>query len=165
VSEIVGGDLLGRPFLRNSMKIYLDSCCYNRPYDGYTAAQSLAEVAAIKTIIDICGNVGFAMVGSFATEDEIDKIRILDKWRQVRKYYDATITERVSLTAGISVRAQLLQVQGLKKMDSFHLACAEATGADFLITTDIRFINAYERFKFSFVRIVNPIDFLPEVKK
>jgi len=145
------------------MKIYLDNCCYNRPYDGYTDAKSVMEVATIKAIIEICGIVGIAMVGSFATEVEIDKIRKYDKWKSVRNYYESTITEYVSLTVAISTRAQSLQTLGLKEMDSFHLASAEAAGADFLITTDIRFINAYERLNFSFVKVMNPIHFLPEV--
>jgi predicted nucleic acid-binding protein len=127
--------------------------------------KAVMEVAAIKTIIEICGIAGFIMIGSFATESEIGKIRKPDKWEQVRRCYDNTVTERVSLTAGINARAQSLQALGLKNMDSFHLACAEAADADFLITTDIRFVNACERLDFSFVTVINPINFLPEIKK
>jgi predicted nucleic acid-binding protein len=105
------------------------------------------------------------MIGSFATEIEIDKIRKPGKWELVRGYYDSTVNERVARTVGIETRAQALQAQGLKEMDSFHLACAEAGLADVLITTDIRFVNAYERLNFSFVKVMNPINFLPEVEK
>jgi predicted nucleic acid-binding protein len=123
------------------------------------------EVAAIKNIVKICVAAGFTMIGSFATVFEINKIRRPEKLEKVLGYYRSTITESVTPTPDIDIRARALQAQGLKSMDSYHLACAEAALADFLLTTDIRFVNAYDRLNFSFVKVMNPITFLPEVEK
>jgi len=44
-------------------------------------------------------------------------------------------------------------------MDSYHLAAAEAAGADYLLTTDLDFISKCVRPNFTAVRVINPLDF------
>ena len=46
-------------------------------------------------------------------------------------------------------------VQGLKAADAIHLACAIEGGADFLVTTDDRFLKFQ-----SDIQIVDPITFV-----
>jgi predicted nucleic acid-binding protein len=144
---------------RNNMRIYLDVCCYGRPYDIHTQPQIAAEAVAVKAAIDKCLARGDVIVGGFMLEEEIDDISKPDKWEQVRGFYDNTINERVLPNANISIRARSLQTQGLRRGDSYHLACAEAALVDFLLTTDSRFINACKKLNFSFVKVINPINF------
>jgi predicted nucleic acid-binding protein len=44
-----------------------------------------------------------------------------------------------------------------------HLAAAETVNADYLLTTDIDFISYSKRFTHN-VKVVNPCDFLEELK-
>jgi len=36
------------------MKLYLDNCCYNRPYDDQSQEKNHMEGEAVLTIINIC---------------------------------------------------------------------------------------------------------------
>jgi len=50
-------------------------------------------------------------------------------------------------------------------MDSQHLALAEATGVDFLLTTDGPFVRICAEKNLSDVSVINPLNFLLEVIK
>ncbi len=56
-------------------------------------------------------------------------------------------------------RAQKLESMGLGKMDAAHLAAAEAAEAEYLITTDEKFIRRCARNNLTAVNGIKPIDF------
>jgi predicted nucleic acid-binding protein len=149
------------------VKLYFDSCYYNRPYDGYIDEQSVAEVAAIEAIAEIAEKAGFIIYGSPAITDELDTFQNNKpkKWRDVRNFYNRTEKIFLSPTPTIMERAQSFMAAGLGDYDSFHLAFAEAAGVDVLLTTDKQFINTCERAQLSTVNVINPTIFLPEVEK
>ncbi len=52
---------------------------------------------------------------------------------------------------------------GFRTLDAFHLACAEAGGADVLLTTDRQFVSAAARAGDAVrVRVTNPIRWIEE---
>jgi predicted nucleic acid-binding protein len=145
------------------MKIYLDTCCYGRPYDDPAQTRIAIEAAAVKGIIDICRIAGHCIVGSMAVASEIGENSNLDKMKEIRTYFDDTINEYLAPVNNVRPRARALQAEGVKRVDSYHLAFAEAAGADALLTTDDKFIKICARKKLSFVKVINPVNFLPEV--
>jgi predicted nucleic acid-binding protein len=149
------------------MKVYLDNCCYNRPYDGYSDARSTAEVAAIIAIIAICELTGYKIFGSPAVATEIDGIKSRKplKWHQVRGFYERTATEYITPSSVIETRARGFVAAGLGVYDAYHLAYSEAALVDVLLTTDDRFITTCAREKLSVVNVMSPITFLPEVEE
>jgi predicted nucleic acid-binding protein len=147
------------------MKIYIDNCCYNRPFDSFAQARIRAEAVAIRTAVKMCQKFGDVIVGGFMVEDEIHKISNVDKLAKVLGFYKNSVIERVPPDIKIDNRALSLQASGLGWGDSYHLACAETAESDFLLTTDKRSIKANEKSKLSFVKIINPINFLTEAKK
>jgi predicted nucleic acid-binding protein len=54
---------------------------------------------------------------------------------------------------------RLLESMGLKPMDARHLAAAEAAGADFLLTTDEKFIKRCAKNNLTAVKVIDPLDF------
>jgi len=149
------------------MKIYLDNCCCNRPYDDYTDDRTIAEVSAILAIIAICKQAGYRIFGSPVVDEEIDKMRKRkpEKWMHVRQFYERTITDYIAQTPKIAERALAFMAVWPKKCDCYHLALAEAAGVDFLLTTDDRFESANTRLNLSIVNVINPTSLLPEVEK
>jgi len=147
------------------MKFYLDNCCYNRPYDNrehMAQASVRAEVIAILTIVEFCRLAGHTIFGSVAVKKEIKKIQHEVKLEKVLGFYDRTINDYIPISAAIAKRARELREYGLKALDSFHLAFAEAAGVDFLLTTDVRFEHACAKIKLT-VKVLNPLNFIPEV--
>ena len=62
-------------------------------------------------------------------------------------------------------RARLLNALGYGEFDALHLAIAEDSKADLLLTTDDRFLRLAGRGVGNpFIRVINPLDYLQEVK-
>jgi hypothetical protein len=60
-------------------------------------------------------------------------------------------------------RGQQLETLGFPEYDALHLACAEAAGADLLLTTDDRFRRLAARHADRLrVRVENPLTWLEE---
>jgi len=150
------------------MKIYLDNCCYGRPFDNHDIPKTKAEAEAIESIIEICKEAGIKIIGSTAIESEIGEINDPRRpWLReaVERHYNETINDSIILTDDDDTRAQALQAYNIGVMDSYHLTAAEAAGADFLLTTDPKFEKRVRRHSLSVVQVENPITFLPEVIK
>ena len=146
------------------MIIYIDTCCYCRPYDNrvHTTQQRVRqEVNAIIDAIRLCGTSGIPIFGSAALSVEIDDIGDYGKRERVKDFYYEVITEELLLTDSIILRAQKLAAQGVEGYDSYHIAFAEAAGADYLLTTDDRFEQTAEKLELQ-TKVINPINFLEE---
>ena len=67
----------------------------------------------------------------------------------------------VDVTARIMGRAGEIAALGFGGKDAVHLACAESVGAEWLLTTDRRFVRLAKRFKRRLsVAVENPADWV-----
>jgi len=146
------------------MKIYLDTCCYGRPYDDLSQAGIMAEYAAVLNVIHVCEFEGFPIFGSPMLKLEINKIPDDETRQNVMNFYEETVTKKTPLTAQAEIRAAELQAGGLRKMDSYHVALSESAGIDYLLTTDVKFEKGAARLGAK-TNVINPINFLREYLK
>ena len=140
------------------MKIYFDSCCYNRPFDDDSQdrikleSDSILAIAARAYLSDseIVGSAALIMELSNIS-DEVRKENVAAMYRIATGYVkrDETVIER----------ALQLQKEGMHPMDSMHVALAEKAQAVFL-TVDDKLLKICNRLK---IKAMNPIDFLKEV--
>ena len=69
------------------MKIYLDNCCYNRPFDDQTQERIHLESEAILTILQR-GQIGvYTIVGSNILDLEIERMHDIVKRQRVKELY------------------------------------------------------------------------------
>ena len=142
------------------MKIYLDTCCYRRPFDDQSESKIRRESKAIGNIIAMCRKNSYTIVGSEALLFEIKRIRNAKKRAKVLNFYNITAKEGDTDAPAGEERVKALAVQcGVQGLDVDHLALAEALNADFLITTDEDFVEACLNMGLN-VKVVNPRDFL-----
>jgi len=139
--------------------VYFDNCCYCRLFDINAQGNVKAQTAKIRHIINNRIKSGYIIIGSPIVTAEIRKIRNVGKLKAVEKLYYGVIVDEVELSAQIITRAVSLNLMGFGKMDSFHLAAAEAAGADFLITTDEKFIRKCQNRNITAVKVIDPLDF------
>jgi len=118
-----------------------------------------AQADKIRRIIDNRKKDGYVIIGGFAGEAEIRKIPDDEKRRTAEQSYKESIDDNIKLSAQIITRAVSLNLMGMGKMDSFHLAAAEAAGADVLITTDEKFIRKCKNRNITAVKVIDPLDF------
>ena len=145
------------------MKLYLDTCCYNRPYDDRTQEKIYIEGEAILTIINICKQNQGKIYGSAALDLEINQINDMEKREKVKYFCNQAITERIDYTADILYRVKELSEQThIRTFDRFHLSFAENSDADVLLTTDKKFENSCSRLSLN-IKVMNPLNYLTEV--
>lgn len=144
------------------LKLYLDNCCYSRPFDDLTQGKVNLEASAIETIFRKHINKELEIYKSMAIDFEISKINHESKRRQVEDLYDAMELIEITYSQEIKQRAVELNQYNIKDMDALHLAFAENKNVDYFITTDRLLINASKRANLK-IKVVNPVEFIMEV--
>ena len=144
------------------LKLYLDNCCYNRPFDNLEQEKINLEANAIENIFRKHINKEVEIYKSMAIDFEISKIKSDNKRRQVEDLYDAIESIEIAYSQKIKQRAIELREYNIKDMDSLHLAFAESEDVDYFITTDRLLINASKRANLK-IKVINPIEFIMEV--
>lgn len=123
-----------------SVLIYLDVCCFNRPFDDHTQERVRLESEAILLILGRCQRGEWQLVGSEAIALEINQTLDSERKAQLRAFA-ALATLRMTVDESIEVRAGVFVQQGLRTFDALHLACAEASRVTALLTTDDRLVR------------------------
>ncbi|MDR2923677.1 MAG: hypothetical protein LBU85_10105 [Treponema sp.] len=165
VAEVICKRLVFLPSRRHSktMKFYLDSCCYNRPYDDQTQEKIHMEGEAILAIISKCKQTDDEIIGSPALDLEIEQINDIEKKDKVKYFYDQTITTKTKYSTFILKRVQeLSEKTGMRTLDRFHLSFAENSDVDILLTTDAKFERAVSKLNLR-LKVINPLKYLMEV--
>lgn len=145
------------------MNLYLDVCCFNRPFDDHSQDRIYIEAESILAILSRCQRGLWTLAGSNIIELELSKIPNPDKLAKVRTLYSLH-GPRLTLNAQAKMRSQELQRQGLQLFDSLHLALAETYGQSVLLTTDDGFIKIAARLEVA-VPVRNPVIWLMETTK
>lgn len=145
------------------VKIYLDACCLNRPFDDQSQDRLKIETDAILSILSHCQSGEWELIGSEVIDLEISKIP--DDERKEKVSILISITNfKVSLDEEIEMRAIELSQLKFHSYDALHIACAERSKADIMLTTDDSLLKkAMEHMDFLKVKIENPVRWLMEV--
>lgn len=138
-------------------------CCFNRPFDDQSQERVRLESEAILLILDRCQRGEWQLVGSEAITLEINQTRDWERKAQLQAFA-ALATLQVSVDEAIEKRAGVFVQQGLRTFDALHLACAEASRATALLTTDDRLVRWVGRqFDVLQVKVANPVTWLLKV--
>jgi len=146
------------------MKIYLDVCCFNRPFDDQTQEKIHLESEAILIILSNISVQNWELVGSQIIDFEISKIPDEERKKKV-EILTQKISKKQPITNELIQRAKSIEKKGIKPLDSLHIASAEQIHSDYMITTDKEIIEKYQKYRgfFNKIKIYNPILFLTEV--
>ena len=141
------------------MRVYLDNCCYNRPFDDQSQLKVRLEAEAKLEVQRQmrAGEVEYVwseMLDSEALDSPFTdrKMRIL-RWR-----VDAV--EYVDTDEDLLTRAEEIMEYDVKSSDAIHLASAERAGCDWFLTVDKGILN--KGVDLGSVRIANPFDYVRE---
>ena len=144
------------------MKIYLDCCCFNRPFDDQGQDKIRDEADAILSIMARCQRAGTVIQGSAVLRMEIARIPNREKRLKAQMLYAAT-SDDVPCTASVIARAKEMQsLANIATVDSLHLASAEAGGVDVFLSTDAVLLRRSQRLQLP-MRTMNPVSYLAEV--
>ena len=137
------------------MKVYLDNCCFNRPYDDQTSLIIQLETEAKLHVQDLILLGKVELVWSFILDYEnnanpFEEVRSrINGWRMFA-------SADCSLSDEIMIIASKLMERGLRQKDASHVACAIHLGTDYFLTTDKKILNKH----IDGIIVLNPIDFI-----
>jgi predicted nucleic acid-binding protein len=142
------------------VKIYLDVCCLNRPFDDHSQERIRLESEAVITILGRSKTV--TLLTSGIVDLEISRIPDEDRKQKV-KLLSSILKMNIPIDDEIISRAKELNKMGFKSFDAFHIACAEKGQADAMLTTDDHLLKkATSQGQFIKVRLENPLKWLTE---
>jgi predicted nucleic acid-binding protein len=140
------------------LRIYLDNCCFNRPYDDQTYETVRLESEAKLFIQDCIRGGKIEAAWSFMLEFE-NAANPYEEQREAISEWRKLSLEFIAADESIRIRAKELERDyGIKPKDALHLACAIAGKCDFFITTDRIFHKKTLYLKE--ISILNPVDFV-----
>ena len=142
------------------MRLYLDNCMFNRPFDNQTDFKILLESEAKLKIQEHIRFGLYELVWSYILDYENSKNPFHERREQIgkwKKYANVDIEADDTLIE----LAKSFNQFGLKNFDALHIACAITAKADYFLTTDKGILKKSPMV--SDIQIKNPIDFIREV--
>lgn len=139
------------------MKIYMDNCCFNRPFDDQTNIRIRIETEAklyiqekiIKKEIELAWSYIIDYENRFNPFEE--RRNAIDKWKS------HAIIDIIE-TSNIINNAELIQSLGVKSKDALHVACAVESKCDYFLSTDdllFKKLSGFDK-----IEVLNPLSFL-----
>ena len=141
---------------REKMRVYLDNCCYNRPFDEQAQLRVVLETLAKLNIQQQMRDGVLEYAWSSVLDFEISKSRFLDRSLQIMPWAKGAVIN-VQIDDSIRFRAKEFEANGLKAMDALHVACAEAAECDWFFTTDRGILKKARNLRS--MRVANPVEF------
>lgn len=144
------------------MRVYLDNCCYNRPYDDQSQFRIHLETQAKLYIQDLIKGNKMELVTSYILEYENGKNRLLQKRQTIRDFMNSNESYYVGdeRDADVAEIAEPIIHTGVKEKDAFHVACAILAECDYFITTDDRLL----KYQTDSISLVSPCEFIRKLE-
>jgi predicted nucleic acid-binding protein len=139
----------------SAIKVYLDNCCFNRPYDDQTQLRIELETKAKLNIQQKIVEKKILFVSSVILEFENNKNPYQTKKAVIQDFLQHA-SVYVDNSEEVENIVEEIEKKGIKSKDAAHLACAIYAKCDFFITTDDRVL----KYKDERIRIINPLDFI-----
>ena len=139
------------------MKIYLDNCCYNRPYDDQSYLRISLESQAKLFVQYLIKEKKIDLVTSYVLDYENSRNPHATRRDTIAEFFENAV-EYVGSDKNdeILAIAKKIQATGVKVADSCHVACAEYSNCDYFLTTDDRVL----KYKSDKITIINPVQFI-----
>ncbi|MFP4030887.1 MAG: hypothetical protein ACLFRG_08855 [Desulfococcaceae bacterium] len=143
------------------MKIYMDICCFNRPFDDQSQLRIKLESEAKLMIQDGIRSGRFELAWSYVLDFENENNPFEERKAQIEKWKLLSIMDTEE-TVDVLNHAKDLAHLGIKKLDALHVSCAIFSGCDFFITTDDKVLKKNPLVKG--IEIVDPFSFIKETE-
>ncbi|MDX2303847.1 MAG: hypothetical protein NW226_13660 [Microscillaceae bacterium] len=141
----------------SSMRIYLDNCCFNRPFDDQSQIKIHLETQAKLYVQQQIKEQALELVWSYILDYENsfnpyeERQKIISEWQNFVKI-------DVYETQVLLENAEELVNLGIKAKDALHIACAIEAKCVYFLITDAILLK--KKPKITQIELINPIDFV-----
>lgn len=140
------------------MLIYMDTCCFNRPYDDQSPIRNSLEAQAKLHIQSRIRSGHLRLATSYILGYENSQNPFIMRKTAISAFLRQYGSGYVSSERGPIVQelAQDIMRSGLKAKDALHVACALDAGCAYFLSTDDRLL----RYRHEHLPLLNPMDFI-----
>lgn len=139
------------------MRVYLDNCCFNRPYDDQNSIKIFLETEAKLFIQNEIRNKNIELVWSYIMDFENENNPNTEKKELIKDWLNFSILDIIESDNVIDKSTNLIK-NGLDFYDSLHIACAIEGKAEYFVTTDSKILKKTNLI--AEIKAINPIDFI-----
>jgi len=143
------------------MKVYLDLCCFNRPFDDQSQLLVRLQTEAKLSVQQSIRNRDHALIWSAvldlenADNPDMERKTAIAEWKSLAEVDVAT-------TVAVEDLATILAGNGLKPMDALHMASAIEAGAGCFLTTDKQILRRMK--SDARIQVLDPVEFIREME-
>ena len=141
------------------MKVYLDCCAYNRPFDDQRNIVIHIETEAKLFIQQMIKDNKLVLIWSDVLDYE-NKDNPFEERRVKIAEWKAFASGNVEMNNEIFEKAKTYMEKGFKQKDAAHIACAVYAKGDYFITVDKKILNKH----INDIIIIDPVEFLRRIK-
>lgn len=126
------------------MRIYLDNCVFNRPFDDQSDVRISLETEFFLTIIKKIEKGEFELIISTVNLVENEQNPFYSRKEKIFDIFSLA-TEVVTINSTDLARAEYLESMGFRGLDALHIAVCEKAKVDYFVTCDDKLIKMYEK--------------------
>jgi predicted nucleic acid-binding protein len=146
------------------MRIYLDCCSLQRPFDDRTQPRIAVEAEAVLIVLAMCESGTVKLISSEPLQLEIALIPDKDRKANALAILGLA-SEFVEVTAEVEALAWSLGAEGIKPLDTLHIACASVVKADYFCTCDDKLMRKAKVISGLDTRVVSPVELVMELDR
>jgi len=136
-------------------RLYLDNCCFNRPYDDQTNLNIRLEAEAKIFIQNEILEKSYELAWSFMMDYEISANPFYDRQLAFMKWKNIAILD-IDPEEGLLINSREIMKKNINQKDAIHIACAIKAECDYFLTTDRKVLNK----NIPEIKLINPLDFI-----
>jgi len=139
------------------MRIYLDNCCFNRPFDDQDQLRIRLETEAKVGIQEeiLLGRI--ELVWSYILDYE-NQCNPFDERREAIRKWNSHSVINIEESEEVLTKAKQLKGKGVSNKDALHVACAIAGKSEYFLTTDETLLMKLKGMED--IHVMNPTGFI-----
>ena len=139
------------------IRIYLDNCVFNRPFDDQTSIRIKLETEAKLYIQNKIFENVIEQVWSYILEYENEQNPFIERRQAIKEWKSLAVID-IEENEIILKKAKELMKIGLKSKDALHIACAIEGKAEYFLTTEDKILKKGKHIKE--IKIIDPLEFI-----
>ena len=139
------------------MRIYLDNCAFNRPFDDQSQIRIRLESEAKLYIQEKIRQQEIELVWSYILDVENEQNPFEERKKAIEKWKSVAVLD-VEETQKLIATANFLVKKGITSKDALHVASAIEGKANYFLTTDDKLIKKLS--DIGEIQVINPVDMI-----
>ena len=144
-----------------SLRVYLDNCCFNRPFDDQSQVRVRLETEAKLDVQRRIKDSELELAWSYVLDYENQATPFEERREAIARWKRAAAVD-IEETPLLLRRAAEIAALSVPPKDALHLASALVAGCAFFLTTDDRIIKKMR--EYTGIAVMNPVQFVIEVQ-